>query len=284
VIGKGAAQAAPDPARAPLQGSFVTVKPGETLFRLAERHLGNGNRWRQLRKADGTPYTEADLPHVKIGEVVLLPDAPAARADTRPANRPAEPDVERLVAAAPPELQPFAKRSIPVIVKECLAQGVTRPAQIAYVLATAEHECKCGQFMTEIWGPTDAQISYEGRRNLGNTVAGDGYRFRGRGYVQVTGRSNYKHWADKLRLDLVGRPDIVAKDPAVAAAILVRGMKEGSFCNRRLDEFIDDRRADFVKARDIINADRHIVDRGHSRDRGTRIAEIAERYFGALRT
>jgi hypothetical protein len=44
VIGKGAAQDAQDPARRPLQGSFVTVKPGETLFRIAERHLGNGNR------------------------------------------------------------------------------------------------------------------------------------------------------------------------------------------------------------------------------------------------
>jgi hypothetical protein len=138
VIGKGAAT--PDPAKPALQAASVTVKAGETLFRLAERHLGNGNRWRQLRKADGTPYTEADLPHVKVGAVVLLPDAPSAKTDGGPANRPAEPDVERLIAAAPPELQPFAKRSIPVIVAECLAQGVTRPAQIAYVLATAEHE------------------------------------------------------------------------------------------------------------------------------------------------
>jgi predicted chitinase len=138
--------------------------------------------------------------------------------------------------------------------------------------------------MTEIWGPTDAQVAYEGRQDLGNTVAGDGYRFRGRGYVQVTGRSNYKHWADKLTLDLVRRPDTVSKDPAVAAAILVRGMKEGSFRNRRLDQFIDDGRADFVNARDIINAYRHIVDGGHSRDRGTRIAEIAERYFAVMRT
>ena len=100
----------------------------------------------------------------------------------------------------------------------------------------------------------------------------------------MTGRTNYKRWADKLALDLVGRPDIVAKDPAVAAAILVRGMKEGAFRNRSLDEFIGDGRADFVKARDIINADRTFVDRGHSRDRGTRIAEIAERYFGVMRT
>jgi hypothetical protein len=131
VIGKGAAQAAQDPARRPLQGSFVTVKLGETLFRIAERHLGNGNRWRQLRKADGRPYTEADLPLVRIGKIVLLPDAPAAKADVRPASRPAELDVERLIAAAPPELQSFAKRSIPVIVAECLARGVTRPALIA---------------------------------------------------------------------------------------------------------------------------------------------------------
>jgi hypothetical protein len=95
---------------------------------------------------------------------------------------------------------------------------------------------------------------------------------------------NYERWADKLALDLVGRPDIVAKDPAVAAAILVRGMKEGAFRNLRLDQFIDGSRADFVRVRDIFNADRTFVDRGHSRDRGTRIAEIAERNFGVMRT
>ena len=136
--------------------------------------------------------------------------------------------------------------------------------------------------MSEIWGPTAAQAGYEGRHDLGNTQRGDGYRFRGRGYVQVTGRRNYEVWKAKLGVDIVARPDIVSRDPVIAAAILVRGMKDGAFRGRRLDQFVSDMRTDFFNARDVINGDKNFLDKGYSKDRGTRIAEIAERYLTAL--
>src|SRR5690348_7214115 len=70
--------------------------------------------------------------------------------------------------------------------------------QLAYILATTKHEC------ADRWQPIAEFASgkaYEGRRDLGNTQRGDGPRFKGRGYVQLTGRRNYAYFARRLGVD-----------------------------------------------------------------------------------
>jgi len=59
---------------------------------------------------------------------------------------------------------------------------------------------------------------HEGRVNLGNTQPGDGRRFKGRGFIQITGRSNYTTYGNRLGVDLVGNPDL-ALDPDIASKI-----------------------------------------------------------------
>ncbi|MFK8328427.1 hypothetical protein M2D63_000205 [Pseudomonas sp. BJa5] len=66
---------------------------------------------------------------------------------------------------------------------------------------------------------------YEGRSALGNVEPGDGAKFRGRGYLMITGRANYQRYGEALDIDLVESPDKAA-EPAVAAAILVRFFKD----------------------------------------------------------
>lgn len=86
----------------------------------------------------------------------------------------------------------------PGFVKAMHDAQINTVRRAAMFIAQLGHESVGLKYMQEIWGPTSQQAGYEGRRDLGNTVAGDGYRFRGRGPIQVTGRHNYgecSRWA-----------------------------------------------------------------------------------------
>lgn len=98
-------------------------------------------------------------------------------------------------------------------------------------------------------------------RKHGNTTPGDGIKFHGRGYVQLTWKVNYEKATRKLRalgfdVDLVNNPD-QALQPEIAAVIMVYGMTEGWFTGRKLSDDLPARGpatiAQFVKSRDIIN-------------------------------
>lgn len=87
-------------------------------------------------------------------------------------------------------------------------------ARVAAFLAQVGHESGGLVYWEEIWGPTDAQRGYEGRKDLGNVVPGDGYRFRGRGPIQITGRANYLEFGAILGLQLEVHPEIAATPEA----------------------------------------------------------------------
>ncbi len=143
--------------------------------------------------------------------------------------------------------------TIEAIKAECRKQGLTLPTQIAYVLATVEWET--GKTFRPIHerGPVSYFDRYEGRRDLGNTQPGDGYRFRGRGYVQITGRANYEKYARITGKNLVENPDL-ALEPETALFILVHGFRTGAFTGRKLTDYINEEGTDFRNARRCINA------------------------------
>lgn len=84
------------------------------------------------------------------------------------------------------------------------------PLRLIHFMGQCGHESGSFRYMEEQWGPTPAQVGYEGRLSLGNTQSGDGKRYKGRGPIQLTGRSNYRADGRALGIDLERHPEIVA--------------------------------------------------------------------------
>lgn len=92
---------------------------------------------------------------------------------------------------------------------------IDTPDRQAAFLAQVGHESGGLHWLVEIWGPTDTQRRYEARYELGNIAPGDGFKFRGRGLIQLTGRDNYKAAGEALGVDLIAQPELLG-EPALA--------------------------------------------------------------------
>jgi LysM repeat protein/predicted chitinase len=137
--------------------------------------------------------------------------------------------------------------------------------QVAYMLATTKHEtadtfAPISEYGSKSYfeGMYDLFLAKnEGRKkvakSLGNTQAGDGYNFRGRGFVQLTGRANYQKAGQKFGIALTSNPDLAKGDFNLATKIMCWGMEEGIFTGKKLSHYINSGKADYTNARKIIN-------------------------------
>ena len=152
---------------------------------------------------------------------------------------------------------------------------------LAYLLATAHHETDRAfrpvreyggtAYLTRRYDPPPAGRNPRIAEALGNTRPGDGARYCGRGFVQLTGRRNYADWARRLGIDLVGNPDL-ALDPVIAVRILVEGSLLGTFTGKRLADYLHGDVSDWRGARRVINGV----------DRADLIARYALDYHAAI--
>ena len=94
--------------------------------------------------------------------------------------------------------------------------GIVSTPRAAAFIAQVGHESGQFRWLKELWGPTAQQAGYEGRADLGNTVPGDGSKYRGRGLIQITGRANYAACGEALGLDLINNPQLL-EQPQYAA-------------------------------------------------------------------
>ncbi|MEH6697188.1 MAG: hypothetical protein V7672_00670 [Brevundimonas sp.] len=142
---------------------------------------------------------------------------------------------------------------------------------IAYGLATTWHETARTMqpikehggeaYFTRMYDPKGERPHVAAR--LGNIHPGDGARYAGRGYVQLTGRTNY------ARYGIDDSPDDAMK-PDVAGQILRDGMENGRFTGKKLSDYLP---GDYVNARRIINGT----------DKAQTIAGQARAFEAALR-
>jgi putative chitinase len=93
--------------------------------------------------------------------------------------------------------------------------GIDTPVRQAAFLSQVGHESGGLKHLREVWGPTEAQKCYEGRKDLGNYFPGDGQRFSGHGLLQTTGRRNHIVVRDRLRLRFDNVPDFEADPDAL---------------------------------------------------------------------
>jgi len=111
------------------------------------------------------------------------------------------------------------------------------------------------EYNTDPHGPQFGR--YDGREDLGNVYPGDGGRFRGRGFIQLTGRANYRSLSRDLGLgaSLLVYPDL-ANTPFIAAAVLVQYLKDREpAIRKRLTA------GDLAGARRLVNGGTHGLDR-----------------------
>lgn len=165
--------------------------------------------------------------------------------------------VSRYDNAFIPKLSPSYAAWFRILARQLHADPtITDQRWTAYILGTVKRET--GSTFTPITerGNTAYFFKYEpstevGKR-LGNTRAGDGYRYRGRGYVQITGRNNYTRFSEIIGRDLIADPDL-ALDEETAYKILTIGMVKGIFTGKSLSDYINDKGRDFFNARRIVN-------------------------------
>ena len=103
--------------------------------------------------------------------------------------------------------------------------GVTTPLRAAHFIGQVLHESGCLRYTEEI----ASGKAYEWRQDLGNVYKGDGVRFKGRGYLQITGRANYQAYAKSkwCNGDLMGHPEWLAKSPGNLKSALWFWWKSG---------------------------------------------------------
>lgn len=169
-------------------------------------------------------------------------------------------------------------RRIEAILDEIKAADYHHPYGVAYILATAHHESDrfktCREYGDEAYFKRMYDIEGsrpQKARELGNTNAGDGAKYAGKGFIQITGRKNYQKLGKKLGLDLENQPALAERDD-IAARILVRGMIAGDFTGKKLDHYFTAETYDFWSARRMINGT----------DKADLIAGYAEHYLQAL--
>lgn len=155
--------------------------------------------------------------------------------------------------------QANVRKYLPVVVSALNRYGIGDPVMLLVALATIRAESAGFAPISEFISPFNTSPGgrpfdlYDFREDLGNHAVGDGDRYKGRGFIQLTGRFNYEKFSRELNLGdlLIEQPD-KANDPEIAADLLACFLKSKESVIRQAIA-----RNDFATARKAVNGGSH---------------------------
>lgn len=216
-------------------GSAYTIKPGDTLYLIAQRELGNGDRWHEIMKPDGIPYTEAEAGNLQVGQEICLPNGSVPQPPPPPSGGGFASIVSRQTYEAMfPNRNPlYSYDSLVAATQkypEFCNQGSDeqRKREAAAFLANIAHETTGGwdtapggryawglHFIEEMSCEHGGCTQYCDPSNTRYPCV-PGKTYHGRGPIQLSWNYNYGQVGEALGIDLLNNPDLVKTDGAIA--------------------------------------------------------------------
>jgi chitinase len=213
-------------------GRSYTVKSGDTLFLIAERELGDGNRYRDITKPDGTPFTEEEARNLQVGQEICLPEG-------GPVPSPSGDGFATIVSLQTYEAM-FPNRNS-LYAYDSLIKAIEkypqfcnegppeqRKREAAAFLANIAHETTggwdtapggryaWGLYYTEELGADKFPPSQYCDPTNTTYPCVPGQRYHGRGPIQLSWNYNYGAVGQALGVDLLSNPDLVKSDGVIA--------------------------------------------------------------------
>ena len=200
--------------------STQIVDPGDTVYKIAR---DNGVHPSVIMKLNGFNNQTKLVP----GQEVKVPDVykatPTKSAITKGVEK-AQPKATPKPVSANTVAPITGTKAEQILMNTAMRSGITG-TELAAFMAQMAHESHDFKSMVEYGGSLDfrkydPKYAPKKAKQLGNKYVGDGAKFKGRGYVQITGRYNYGIASKAIGVDLVKNPKL-AENPAIAAKIAV---------------------------------------------------------------
>lgn len=198
-------------------GNSYTVKPGDTLFIIAQQLLGDGNRWREILKPDSTPFSDADVANLQIGQEICIPNGSVPPPSTGSGFAGIVP--RQIFEALFPNRDSFYSYD-----------GLVAATQkyVSFCNEGSDEQCKreASAFLANIAHET-GDLKYIQEENTANWPhycdstnttypCALGKTYHGRGPIQLSWNYNYGACGAALGIDLLNNPDLVSTDSAIA--------------------------------------------------------------------